>query len=208
MICPDCGNVSDSVAVPEYSYDPDELGECPVCGERIVAAGTDKEWENSKLATVRRGEEREALLMDEMLQFYNGEYHEDLGTFEDIDRAVYDSDDNLLYYVEVKERSCTLNGYRETMFPFAKIETAQELAEEDGVPVYIVLKFRDAWSRLKVEPDGDYEKGEDPFAPNYRPSQQDKERQVPVKYPVEQLEIMHIRSFCESGTEILTSDGH
>ena len=203
MICPACGHVSDRVAVPEYSYDPEELGECSQCGETIVAAGTDKNWESSKLATVRAGEQQEQLLMDEMLQFYEGDYHEDMGTFKDIDRAVYDADDNLLYYAEVKERSCTLNGYRKTMFPFAKIETAQELAEADSVPVYIVLKFRDAWARLKVDPDGDYEKGDDPFAPNYRPSQQDKERQVPVKYPVENLEVMDCRSFCELGSEIL-----
>ena len=203
MICPECGYVSDTIATPKMSYDAEELGSCTQCGETIVAAGTDKNWEASKLATVRAGEQQEQLLMDEMLHFYEGDYHEDMGTFEDIDRAVYDSDDNLLYYAEVKERSCTLNGYRKTMFPFAKIETAQDLAERDGVPVYIVLKFRDGWARLKVDPDGDYEKGDDPFAPNYRPSQQNKSRQIPVKYPVENLEVMDLRAFCETGDEIL-----
>lgn len=203
MICPACGYVDDSISTPEITREVTELGDCTECGETVVAAGTTRSWEHSKLETVRQGNERESLLMDEMLQFYDGADHEDRGTFKDIDRTVLDEDGNILYFVEIKERTCTLNGYRKTKFPYAKIESAQRLSEEHDVPTYIVLKFRDSWARLRVDADENYDKGDDPFAPNYRPSQNDKERQVPVEYPVENLEVMDVRSFCDDADNML-----
>jgi len=195
MICPNCGHVTDTIDVPKLSHEAEELGDCTQCGETVVAAGTTRNWEHSKLATVRQGNQREEKLVDEMLQFYEGE---------DIDRAILDDSGDVLYFVEIKERTCTLNGYRMTKFPYAKIDSAKQLSEQHNVPVYIVLKFRDSWARLKVDDDEDYSKGEDPFAPNYRPSQEDKERQVPVEYPVEQLDVMDVRSFCDTADDMLS----
>ena len=205
MICPNCGHTTDTIDVPKLSHEAEELGKCTQCSETVVAAGTTRNWEHSKLSTVRQGNQREEVLVDEMLKFYEGADHEDRGTFEDIDRAILDENGDVLYFVEIKERTCTLNGYRNTKFPYAKIESAKELSAEYNVPVYIVLKFRDSWARLKVDDDEDYSKGENPFAPNYRPSQEDKERQVPVEYPVEQLEVMDVRSFCDSADDMLTN---
>lgn len=204
MICQNCGLVGDE-EIPELSYDPEKLGTCDNCGSIVVAAGTTKNWEASKLATVQDGTRREQKLMEALLDAYDADEHIDRGQFKDIDRELR-SNGETTRFVEVKERSCTLNGYRKTKFPFAKIESAQELSEEYGVPVDIVLKFRDAWAALEVEPDGDYEQGDDPFAPNYRPSQQDKDRQVPVKYPVEQLDVLDIDEFCEPPEEILDDE--
>lgn len=204
MICPSCGTVDEATAVPEFSYEPELLGSCSNCDEQIVAAGTTKKWEPNKLATVRSGEKQEEMLMDVVVDnFPDAESHEDRGRFKDIDRAVYDSDGNPIFFAEIKERTCTLNGYRETKFPYAKIESAKELAEEHGVPVHIILKFRDAWARLTVDTDKDYSKGDSPFAPNYRPEQEDKERQVPVEYPVEQLDVIGTQQFCDTADDLL-----
>ena len=84
-----------------------------------------------------------------------------------------------------------------TQFPFAKIETGKRLISEEGVPVYIVLKFTDCWARITLDMNKEYEKGDKPFAPRYRQYQNYQQRQVPVKLDVERdLEILQFRELC------------
>ena len=98
---------------------------------------------------------------------------------------------------KIKERSNSLNAYKMTQFPYAKIDTAKKLIQNNQLPVYIILKFTDAWTRLKVDLNRIYEKGSKPFAPRYRSYQNFRERQVPVKLDVEKdLEIITLRKLC------------
>lgn len=189
MICPNCGTVQ-SPEVPEISTTKESLGCCNECDTDVFAAGTSKFRESSPQETVDEGHRREATLSDVLLQHEPGDSHEDRGNYEHIDRAVYDEDGDLLYFAEIRERSCTLNGYRKTKFPFNKIEASKTLLDEHNVPVYIYIVFTDAWTRLPIKNDADYESGDEPFAPNYRPWQEDIDSQVPVKYPVEDLEVL------------------
>lgn len=169
---------------------------CGKCGKDVWAYGTQKDDEKSQLETVRRGEEREESLADIYTEHEGGATHKDREKAADIDREVYDENGDLLYFLEIKTRSCSLNGYYKTMFPFAKITSGFELMEEHDVPVHIALKFPECWARHKLDPEIDYEKGDTPFAPAYRPGQRTKERQKPVKIPVTDLEVLPWRDEC------------
>jgi hypothetical protein len=112
--------------------------------------------------------------------------------YSDIDRQALDDNGVVRSYFEIKERSNTLNAYRVTKFPYAKIEAAQVLYKDTGLAVHFVLVFADCWTRHVFEPDRTYEKGLAPFAPSYRPSQRSSARQIPVHIPVESLEVIEI----------------
>lgn len=199
MICPYCGTVDESTPTPAKTSKgtTELLGECRDCQRDIWAYPTNKSGEPSPLATVREGERREVQLADAYLEHERGDEHRDRNRAADIDREVLDEEGNLLYFLEIKERSCSLNGYRKTMFPYAKIDAGVRLTEEHGVPVHIVLKFVDCWAREIIDPDSEYEKGDDAFFPGYRPSQANSDRQVPVKIPVAELEVLSLREGCE-----------
>ena len=79
------------------------------------------------------------------------------------------------------------------------LKTSQKIIEKESIPVFIVLKFLDCWSYHKVEIGKNYQKGKKPFAPNYRPGQYYKMRQIPVKLDVEKdLKILSINDYCVS----------
>ena len=198
MICPYCGSVDHKIPTPELTRTNTRvlLGKCE-CGKEVWAIPTQKKGERSQLETVGNGEAREEVLAKTYLKHESGARSEQRGTADDIDRNVYDEKDNEIYYLEIKERSNSLNAYRDTQFPYAKIDSAKILIEEKGLPVYIVLKFIDCWARHQVIIEREYEKGKQPFAPRYRPWQRSKERQVPVMIPVESLEILAWRDLCE-----------
>lgn len=199
MICPYCGNVDREIPTPELTRKGtrDLLGTCKKCGGKIWAIPAQKKGERSQLETVEKGERREEILVGIYLEHESGDHSESRKSADDIDRNVYDQDGKLIYFLEVKERSNSLNAYQETRFPFAKIESGKKLIEETGLPVFIVLKFIDCWARHRVLLDLDYKKGEEPFAPAYRPWQRKQARQVPVQIPVESLEILLWRDQCE-----------
>jgi len=199
VICPYCGSVDESTPTPEITpkRTTKSLGACPRCGEEVWAYPTGKSSETSKLATIREGETREVALADAYVDAVGGAMHADRGRTADIDRLVLDSEGELLYFLEIKERSCSLNGYRETKFPYAKIEAAERLIETHDAPVHVVLKFLDCWAREVIDPDAEYDSGDEPFFPGYRPSQSTSARQVPVRIPVEQLGVLPIRDGCD-----------
>ncbi len=198
MICPYCGHVDEERTIPKITTKGTtrSLGNCPECGTEVWAYPTNKSSEPSPLATVRQGERREVALADAYVDYEGGSNHESRGRAADIDREVFDSDGNLLYFLEIKERSCSLNGYRNTKFPYAKINAGVELTEEYGVPVHVVLKFVDCWAREFITVESEYERGDDPFFPEYRPSQAHSDRQVPVEIPVTELDILRLRDGC------------
>ena len=99
--------------------------------------------------------------------------------------------------MEIKERSNSINAYKMTQFPYAKIDTGKRLMKEEGLPVYIVLKFTDCWAQLTLDANKSYRKGSQPFAPRNRQYHQYQQRQVPVMLDVESdLEILEIRDLC------------
>lgn len=200
MICPYCGAVDESTSTPAKTPkgSTKRLGKCPTCDETVWAYPTNKSSEPSPLATVRQGESREEALADTYIKYVSGHDHHDRQRAADIDREVVNVDGDLLYFLEIKERSCSINGYRKTMFPYAKIDAASALINDYGVPVHILLKFVDCWAREVIDPDTDYERGDDAFFPGYRPSQANSDRQIPVKIPVEQLEVLDLRDGCET----------
>lgn len=198
MICPYCGHVDAEQPIPDITTKGTTklLGNCPECGNEVWAYPTTKSSEPSPLATVRQGERREVALADTYVSYEGGATHEDRGQTADIDRAVLNTDGDLLYFLEIKERSCSLNGYRKTKFPYAKINAGVGLTENYGVPVHVVLKFVDCWAREIIDAGGEYERGDDPFFPGYRPSQANSDRQVPVKIPVTELDVLDLRDGC------------
>ncbi|MBA7620947.1 hypothetical protein ES703_28303 [subsurface metagenome] len=198
MICPYCGKVNEKIPTPNLTKRGTRvlLGKC-VCGKEVWAIPTQKKRERSQLATVEEGEAREKILADIYIQYEDGTRTERRELADDIDRNVYDENGEIIYYLEIKERSNSLNAYYDTQFPYAKIESGKKLIGGTGLSVYIVLKFIDCWARHRIVQDQEYRKGDKPFAPQYRPWQRSKERQIPVMIPVESLEILPWRNLCE-----------
>lgn len=202
MICPKCGFVDKSIEVPELSRKKIILGECKKCQAKIFCIPSQKRKEYSQIATVQGGEEREEYLVGIYLKHKQGHSSKKRPASSDIDRDVFDEKGDLLYHWEIKERSNTINAYRETQFPYAKIDEAKRLIKETEKPVFIVLKFADCWTRIKIDPNKQYKKGKVPFAPRYRPWQRSKDRQIPVQLPVEELEVLKIKEECQEEFEI------
>lgn len=196
MICPYCGNVDNRIPTPELTRTRTCLGTCLKCGKEVWAIPTQKRSERSQLATVEEGEKREEILVATYIKHEGGATSKRRPSADDIDREVYDDNGGLIYFLEVKERSNSLNAYFYTQFPYAKIESGKKLALETGLPVLIVLKFLDCWARHKVRPELEYTKGDKPFAPRYRPWQRSRMRQIPVLIGVDSLEILPWRDFC------------
>jgi len=197
MICPKCGFVDVKVPTPGLTKRDQgrNLGSCEKCSASIWAMPTTKLSEHSQLETVERGEEREALLANIYVKHIGADEHRKTNEI-DIDRLIYKNDEKYCY-MEIKERSNSINAYKMTQFPYAKIDTGKRLMKEEGLPVYIVLKFTDCWAQLTLDANKSYRKGSQPFAPRYRQYQQYQQRQVPVMLDVESdLEILEIRDLC------------
>ena len=197
MLCPFCGTLDEDVEVPELSRAETLLTRCRACGEYVYSVPPQRRSERSQAMTVAEGESREEILATTYIAHEGGAVALRRPPGSDIDREVRDSEGKLVYYLEIKERTCSLNAYRVTKFPYAKIEEAQRLLAESRQPVHIVLKFTDCWARLDVDGNASYERGDRPFAPRYRPWQQTKERQIPVLLPVEDLEVLPWRDLCD-----------
>lgn len=192
MICPKCGFKDKSTPTPEITRSPRMLGKCQSCNYEIWARGTTKTGERSQSETVAYGEEREELLANLYIRHFGYAKHEKSDE-NDIDRIAYGPNGNPLCYFEIKERSNSLNGYKDTQFPFAKIDAGKNIINNKKIPVFIVLKFTDGWGQHKVSITKAYRKGNVPFAPKYRPWQNYLPRQVPVLLDVEEdLEILNI----------------
>lgn len=202
MICPKCGFVDEKIPIPEITRKAKVLGKCKKCGCVVYCIPSQKRWESSQMETVECGEAREEQLVKIYLEHVGGKTSRKRPGSSDIDRDILDEKGQVTCYLEIKERSNTINAYKETQFPFAKIVEAKRLIKETGKPVFIVLKFADCWARMEVDPTKDYKKGEQPFAPGYRPWQRSKERQIPVQINVEELEILDIREECKSSFQV------
>lgn len=202
MICPKCGYVDKTVPVPEITRNVTKLGVCKKCAQIIFCVPSQKKSETNKVVTVIHGEIREAHLVEVYLKYEQGNKSSKRPLASDIDRDILDEKDNVIYHWEIKERSNTINAYRETQFPYAKIDEGKRLLRETGKPVYIVLKFADCWARITIDLAKEYKKGDRPFAPAYRPSQMNSERQIPAQIPVEELEILNIRDECKEERDI------
>ena len=190
MICPSCSFIDKKIIIPEITRRATLLGVCEKCGIEIHANPTSRTSESSKTITVKEGESREETLINIYLKYENGEYSKKRGDFDDIDREIYDNNNKLIGFAEIKERSNTLNAYRITKFPYAKILTAKELIKKYNLPVCVILKFSDSWTRISIQLEKEYVKGSTPFYPKYRPRQQSSLKQIPVLIPVEELEVL------------------
>jgi hypothetical protein len=202
MICPNCGFVDKEIPVPEITKKARILGRCKKCEQTIFCIPSQKRGETSSIETVKKGEAREEHLLKIYLKYYGGKSSKKRPGSSDIDRDILDEKGQIICHLEIKERSNTINAYKETQFPFAKIEEAKRLTKENGKPVFIVLKFADCWARIRIDPNKKYKKGSKPFAPRYRPWQRFKKRQIPVQIDVEELEILNIREECGSSFQV------
>ena len=191
MICPDCGTVDNSVEL-DNNHDRNRtvLSICANFNLEVLFGGTKRSAEPTQLATVREGQEKEDKYAQFLLDKLGGYSIEDRGQFDDIDKNVYDEDGNLLYALEIKTRTCTMNGYLETKFPYRKIEEAKNITEEHNIPVHIVIVFTDGIGKLTVNNQTEsYSKGDENFVPNYR-EETSQTQQIPVKYNVENLDVI------------------
>lgn len=198
MICPGCGHVDKSIPTPEFTRRgfPRIIGACKKCGTSIQASATTTTSEASQAASVAKGEARERLIADRLAEHLTdidgGAYsHSALGEAADVDRAMHRNGE-LSFFFEIKERTCTLNGYRDTQFPYAKILEAKRLQAEHGKPVRFYLLFSDCLAVHVYDGSLTYRVGDKPMAPAYRPEQLNRQRQVPVKLAVEDLIILRV----------------
>ena len=198
MICPKCGNIDKEFKIPFISNKISRIGRCSKCSNWVFAVPTTKKEEGSQLETVKTGESREEELVKIFLKYYKGFKSKKREDMSDIDREIQDENGKTLYYLEIKERSNSVNAYKETQFPFAKITEAKRLIKETGLDVYILIKFIDCWSVLKINPEKKYKEGRRPFVPKYRPGQMGSSRQIPVQINVEDLRVLKkISEYCK-----------
>ena len=137
--------------------DREELDDCPECGKTVHAVGTTDEDEDSPLDTVREYEDEEEWAVDLYVrrEMPEGSSHRDRGT--DIDRGIIAPDGTTDHYLEYKSRTCSINGYVDTMFRDRKVDEARELQQENDVPVRFLIRFLDCWATYEFEPERDYE---------------------------------------------------
>ena len=198
MICPKCGFVDKNIPTPEITRIPSKLGCCNKCKCVIFANPTTKKTERSQAETVEAGEAREEkVLIPVYLKYHPGFTSKKRDGADDIDREILNHDGKIAHFLEIKERSNSLNAYKHTQFPYAKITTAEELSGKFNLPVIFIIKFTDCWARHACNPRIEYKKGSKPFAPQYRPSQYSKQRQIPVMIDVDTLEILLWRDLCD-----------
>lgn len=169
LICPYCGLIDSNIETPENTKKAMLLCKCAKCAKEVYCIPTRTRYEKSQISSVTRGEEREEYLSKIYLKYENGAFARKRSRDSDIDREVVNTSNEVIYYLEIKERTNSLNAYRITMFPYAKISEALELTRTYNLPVYIVLKFLDCWTRLKIDVNNIYDKSDKPFAPHYRP---------------------------------------
>lgn len=158
MICPYCGEVTISIENPNMSRgEREELADCPECGETVHAVGTTSEDENSPLETVREYEDEEEWAVDLYVsrEMPERSSHRDRET--DIDRKIVAPDGTTDHYLEYKSRTCSINGYVDTMFRDRKVEEARKLENKKEVPVKFLIRFLDCWALYKFEPGRDYD---------------------------------------------------
>lgn len=192
MICPNCGYIDKSIPTPVSTKERRVLCKCSKCGVDVYCIVQKKTSEVSKKASVLKGERMEEYYINTYLEYYSGESSEkNGGDYSDIDRRILDKDGNVSYYLELKERANTINAYRITKFPYAKIIAAKKLIKEKGKPVVIVIKFLDCWAGLNVDVNKEYKKGDKAFIPNYR--SEGSAKQKPVLLDVEELKILKIK---------------
>jgi len=197
MICPSCGFVDAVIQTPEKTKEKIKLGDCKKCGSEIIAQPTTKRREASTIETVQCGESREeSILLPIYLKYHLGCKSKKRKNADDIDREILNEQDEIVHFMEIKERSNSLNAYKDTQFPYAKIETAKDLYERYHLPIYFIIKFTDSWTRHKYDPSIEYRKGDKPFAPRYRPWQHSAKRQIPVMIGVDTLEVLPWRELC------------
>lgn len=160
MICPNCARRDRSVILPQITSEKKFLKKCKFCGYEVylIPPKTAMYPETSREHTVRDGEAKEEELMNIYLRYYEGDYHKKREKYADIDRKVCDAEGNVLYYMEVKNRSNSINAFKETAFPFRKVISAKELITKTGKSVYILLKFADCWTRHRFRLNKRYKK--------------------------------------------------
>jgi len=187
--CPHCGHINKKLTTPKLSTSPEVIGNCDECGHKIIAHGTNQQA-SSRYEQIEAGHENEEEISDRLCEKYDGlDSHEDRGTFNDIDRTFYDSDDNPTLHLEIKTRSCSLNGYRKTKFPHTKIETGKELLEE-GVDVGVLIVFTDGIAVLPIKQEKDYTYGNEQFDSNKLDTSSRSDKQIPVEIPVDELRVL------------------
>ena len=197
MICPNCGKIDLNFPTPKITKKKSKikLSNCSICSNEVWCIPTTKKYEKSQIETVKIGESREKILSSELTSFFKADSHHKTDNI-DIDRY-FVRDDKIVCYFEIKERSNTINAYKDTQFPYAKIDAGKKIIEKESLPVLIILKFADCWAYHKIDFKKKYRKCSVPFFPSYRSKQADKIRQIPVLLSVENdLKILSLRKYC------------
>ncbi|WP_027339628.1 hypothetical protein [Halonatronum saccharophilum] len=199
MICPCCGVIDYSIPSPNYTRKGTKriLGVCKNCNKEIYCIPTKKNYEKSQQHTVNKGELREEMLSNIYIENMRGAIAKNMPKAHDIDRVALDEYGKPIYFFEIKERSNTLNAYKEIKFPYAKIKSAKKLIKHYNIPVFVVLKFSDCWTRFEVKLNKKYKQGKIPFAPNYRPNQRNKQRQIPALIDIYDLTVLNFKEKCK-----------
>jgi len=202
MICPYCTYVDNNIKIPEVSGIGVEtfFVDCPNCGKDIWIITGYTEKEVSKEHTMIVGERRGTELMKTFIKNTKDiEFIRKTSDKSVIDFEVFDLRLNLIGYLEIVERNCTINAYRDTMFNKSKIQKGRELQEENNLPVIILIKFVDCWAYHKVSDTFKYRVGMDPSYPQYRKLQKYDDSQVTTFIPVEGLKVLKFRDLCFDG---------
>lgn len=203
MICPYCGYVEKSIVIPEISCIgvTKHLDFCCSCGGDIWIITEEKTREFSKEHTIVEGNRRAKILIDELSSYYKNRLkieERDAGAL--INYIVYKkSNNNHLGYMEIIERTCTINAYRQTIFNKSKVQEGKKLIEQLDRPVLIIFKFKDCWAYHKINLVMKYLIGMEASFPSYRKEQKFDDKQITVFLPVEKLTVLKLRNQCFNG---------
>jgi hypothetical protein len=180
VLCPRCRNLEKGSTLNNK-----ESLLCPSCNYRIVSYNIITKPEKNKSASIRNGTKRQKRLLAIYLKHNKGLSAQQRDKKDHLDYTLLNNGE-VDHYLEIKERTNTLNAFQETRVTLGKMLKGQELYRTTGKPTYILIKFLDCWTRYKVIPDKNYRL--DKF--KWRRSDHPDERMYYVDIPITELEIL------------------
>lgn len=179
VICPRC-----CATTPHPPLKQKERLQCS-CGYTIFALDLPVADEKDKQATIQMGTARQKTLLDVYLRHTPSCTAHERSASDSLDYTIM-KNGGVDHYLEIKERTNTLNTFPTTRITLHKMEVAQRLFRKTEKETYILIKFIDCWARYRVDPNRNYTEGAILWGRNDRPT----ERMQYVDIPLTDLTIL------------------
>lgn len=177
-----CSRCSQHIAHPPLKER--ERVQC-TCGYTIVALNIPKTNERNKQSTIRHGTKRQKILLDVYMRYHPALTARDRPAHDSLDYTILQNG-AIDHYLEIKERTNTLNAFATTRVTLHKMEVAQRLHQKTGKLSYILVKFIDCWTLYRVDPTRDYKKAAVVWGRNDR----QHEKMMYADIPITELEVL------------------